>query len=230
MLSAARHAVASAAAVALALALAGCGSDEEQAGEKESASPSGSESSASPAPYLEVPEGVELTAPGTRLGLGDEGVIAWQPRQDRVATAGVTVERIERTSFRESFPGWSVDPTTAARTPYFVRLQVTNPGGADLAGASLPVWGADDGGTLEAPNYYKKSQLPVCYGAEALPASLDSDEPYELCQVYFIAPDRTLDSVAFRPPGDLGPITWSGEISKVQKPKKPKRAGRKKRG
>lgn len=222
-----RPVVAAGLALAVATGLAGCASGEgdEDAGDK--ASPSPSATSSGPAPYLEVPDGVTLTEPGTVLDLGEEGVIAFERRQDEVGVLSVVVERIERTSFQESFRGWNVDDATAARTPYFVRLSLTNVGDTDLGGLRLDnvLW-ADDGSNLEAPNYYTAQQLPACSGA-ALPASFANGASAELCQVYFIAPAHSLESVAFPPYGGLDPVTWSGTISKVTKPAKPGKGGRK---
>ncbi|HWI44013.1 MAG TPA: hypothetical protein VNS81_10360 [Nocardioides sp.] len=211
-------------ALAVAAGLSGCGSDDKSAGHEKSSKPSASGTATSAAPYLDVGGDVELTAPGTKLGLGQEGVVAWEPRQGVIVAAGVTVERIERTSFQESFPDWNVSDVTAARTPYFVRVKVTNPAENPLAGVSLQLWGADDGGTLEAPNFYDRTQLPACSGATAMPPGIRTETPYEMCQVYFIAPGRTLTSVNFQPPAGIDAVTWSGEISKVAQPKSSKKS------
>jgi hypothetical protein len=206
-------------ALAVAAGLSGCGSDDTKDTKK--AKPSEATSSAA-ADYLPVPDDVTLTEPGTQLGLGEEGVVAFQRRQDEIGVLSVSVERIERTSFQESFPGWNVDAATAARTPYFVRVKVTNVGDTDLGGLRLDnvLWG-DDGTTLEAPNYYKADQLPVCSG-DPLPTPFAADATAELCQVYFIAPTHALEKISFPPFGGLDPITWSGELSPVQKPGKKK--------
>jgi hypothetical protein len=206
-------------ALVVAAGLSGCGSDDTTDTKK--AKPTEATSSAA-ADYLPVPSDVTLTEPGTQLGLGEEGVVAFQRRQDEVGVLAVSVERIERTSFQESFPGWNVDAATAARTPYFVRVKVTNVGDTDLGGLRLDnvLWG-DDGTTLEAPNYYKAEQLPVCSG-DPLPTPFAADATAELCQVYFIAPTHALERVSFPPFGGLDPITWSGELSPVQKPGKKK--------
>ena len=207
------------AALVAAAGLAACGSDADGA----DARPKGSEAPSSTAPtsYLPVPEDVALTEPGTRLALGSPGVVAFQRRQDQVGVLEVEVRRIERTSFQRSFPGWNVDDATAARTPYFVRVAVTNAGDTDLGGMRLTnvLW-ASDGATLEAPNYYPADQLPACVGGP-LPTPFAAGATAELCQVYFIAPGRSLESIAFAPSGGLEPVTWSGEISKVSKPGKP---------
>jgi hypothetical protein len=153
-------------------------------------------------------------------------VIAFERRQDEIGVLEVVVERIERTSFQESFPGWNIDAATAARTPYFVRVKVTNVGDTDLGGMRLDnvLW-ADDGNNLEAPNYYTAAQLPACNGA-ALPTPFATAATAELCQVYFIAPAHSFESVSFPPYGGLDAVTWSGPISKVTKPAKPGKGGK----
>lgn len=229
MLTRTRSTLAPLVVLGLALGVAGCGADEKKAGGDESASPSPTSTTTSPASYLEVPEGVELTEPGTSLSLGEEGVVAWQLRQDATAALAVTVTRIERTSFRESFKDWRVDAATAARKPHFVRLKVTNLGETELGGLLLEnvIW-AHDGSKLEAPAYYSAKQLPACAGGP-LPKPFATGATAELCQVYFIAPDRKLEAVTFQPPADLDAVTWTGALSKVQPPeKKPKRKPRKK--
>lgn len=203
--------------------LTGCGSNgDDKAEEKESVKPTPSATTDAPAPYYDVPLGVTLTEPGTQLALGAAGVIAFERRQKEIGVLSVQVDRIERTSFQESFPGWNVDDVTAARTPYFVRLTVTNVGTTDLGGLKLAnvIW-ADDGTTLEAPNQYTKEQLPVCAG-DPLPATFRQSATAQICQVYFIAPARTLQTISFIPPAGLDPVTWAGEISKVEKPAKKK--------
>lgn len=205
-------------ALAVASGLAGCGSGEEDA-----AKPKASASTSAPATYLEVPDGVTLTEPGTALALGQAGVVAFERRQDQIGVLSVVVERIERTSFAESFPGWNVDATTAARTPYFVRVKVTNAGDTDLGGMRLDnvLW-ADDGTTREAPNYYTVQQQPFCNGGP-LPTAFAAGATAQLCQVYFLAPGRTLQHISFLPFGGLDAVTWSGPVGKVTKPatKKP---------
>ena len=222
----ARLVVAAGLPLALTVGLAGCGSGDGDDRAEGSGSPSPSATGSAP-PYLEVPEGVTLTEPGTGLELGEEGVIAFQRRQDENGVLAVTVDRIERTSFQESFKGWNVDDTTAARTPYFVRVTVTNAGETDLGGVRLNnvLW-ADDGTTLEAPNYYTRQQQPACHGGP-LPEPFATGASAELCQVYFIAPDRALERVAFPPFGGLDPVTWSGEVSKVTKPGRAGKSGKK---
>jgi hypothetical protein len=216
MLTVVRPLAVPALALAVAVGLSACGSDDGEDADR--AQPSPSATSAGPETYLPVPDDVTLTEPGTALGLGEQGVVAFQRRQDEIGVLAVDVRRVERTSFEESFPGWNVDDVTAARTPYFVRVEVTNVGDVDLGGMRLDnvLWG-DDGATLEAPNYYTADQLPVCSG-DPLPTPFAAGATAELCQVYFIAPNRALERVSFSPFGGLDAVTWSGELSPVSKP------------
>ncbi|KRB77387.1 hypothetical protein ASE01_11765 [Nocardioides sp. Root190] len=217
-----------AAGLALA-ALAGCGSnqgdDEADDGDK-ATSPSATPTTAEP--YLEVPAGVSLTEPGAVLELGESGVVAFQKRQEEIGVLSVSVDRIERTSFTESFDGWNVNDVTAARTPYFVRATVTNLGDLDLGGYVVDsvLW-AEDGENLEAPTAYASTLLPVCH-ADPLPTPFVKDATAEICLTYFIAPAHTLQGVSFQPFGGLDAITWSGELSPVTEPVKPGKKGGKK--
>ena len=121
-------------AAGLALAvLAGCGSDDGASEEKKPKVEQ--EESAAPASYLPVPDGTTLTEPGTALDLGDAGTIAFERRQGQVGILEVTVERIERTSFEKSFPGWSVDDATAAEdatSTVFTRALAAGPLAVEL--------------------------------------------------------------------------------------------------
>ncbi len=217
--SRARLCVAAGLALAVGVGVAGCGSDD---GNGARAKPSPTASSSAPSAYLEVPDDVTLTEPGTALALGDVGTVAFERRQDEVGVLAVSVKRIERTSFAASFKGWNVDDVTAARTPYFVRVKVANAGDTDLGGMRLDnvLW-ADDGRTREAPNYYTAQQQPLCNGGP-LPAAFPAGTTAELCQVYFIAPGQDLEHVSFLPFGGLDAITWSGAVSPVTKPTKKK--------
>ncbi|GAA3673249.1 hypothetical protein GCM10022237_36110 [Nocardioides ginsengisoli] len=202
--------------------LSACGSDDKPA-----AAPSaGASASAAPSSYLPVPDGVTLTEPGTQLALGEQGVVAYQADQNGLPlVVRLSVERIERTSFQQSFGGWNIDATTAARTPYFVRVKATNLGirGVGRHQLATALWG-NDGSTLEAPNFYTKAQLPSCDG-DALPDTLAQGQSAEVCQVYFMAPDHALESVLFQPPGGLKPVAWAGPVSKVS-PGKPGKTGK----
>jgi hypothetical protein len=110
--------------LAAVLALGGCsgdGSDDQQP-TSGSSSPAATET-----PYLDVPKGVELTAQGTELEVGDTATVAYEPRQGVVGALDVTVQSLERASF-DLFEGWELPRETRRTTPYFVRATVENVG------------------------------------------------------------------------------------------------------
>lgn len=197
--------------------LAGCGDAETGAGPD--ASPGAEASTAvESAAYLETPEGVTLTEPGSELALGESATIAWEPREGATAVLDLTVDRIERTTFDASFQGWQIDAATAAMTPYFVRASATNVSGEDLGGVAVLLWGRDDAGTLVDRQRFTDQTFRPCPSGD-LPAPFADGASTTLCFVYLIAPGRTLDAVAFPPPAGLDPVLWRGKVStKVQPP------------
>lgn len=192
-----------------------------------SASPTGSPgtASASATPYLPVPDGVELTAQGSELEVGDEAVVAYEPRQDRVGVLGIRVDRLERTTFKQSFRGWQLDKATRRTNPYFVRATVTNEGQTDLGGRPVPLYIVDGENTLvEASSF--ASRFEPC-PSTPLPKKFAAGDRTKVCLV-FLSPDRgELTAVSFRPTQEFNPITWTGELEKVEKPRAKKRGGNK---
>lgn len=203
--------------------VAGCSSDD---GEPETPDPSDSaSSSASPAagesPSSGLPEGVELTAEGTDLALGDEAVVSYQPRQDAVGVIELSVTRIERTTFRRSFAGWQLGAGAKRTTPYFVRATVTNAGETDLGGRQVPLYGVDSADTLVEASTFKGRFKPC--PSRPFPKPFAAGATHEACLVYLAPAGTTLTSVVFRPTQESVPITWTGPVTQVRTPKrKPK--------
>ncbi|NPC98316.1 hypothetical protein [Nocardioides sp. zg-DK7169] len=227
--------VSSLAALALGAALlAGCSSDggsDDAGGSSPDASSQGSEpgsgtadpgsepgsgdGSESPSvePYLPVPDGVELTAPGSALGLGDTAVVAWEPRQKKVGVLEVTVERLERTTFERSFGGWKLDDAVRRTTPYFVRAKVANVGASDLGGAEVPLYIVDGKNRLVSYSRFA-SRFQPCASTD-LPKPFRPGQERSICLVY-LAPERgRLTAVSFRPTEQFDPITWTGKVQQL---------------
>ncbi|MFD0200399.1 MULTISPECIES: hypothetical protein [Saccharothrix] len=107
---------------------------------KSSAAPASAKSSAAKAP-----EG-DVTAPGTKLKVGDRAVVPFKFGNDKSGTIALTVTAIEAgtnadlASFGEKAKGI---------TPYYIRVTVENVGGTDLSysSVSLRAVGADGKGT-----------------------------------------------------------------------------------
>lgn len=205
--------------LAAALLLTACSDDsgEPDADGSATSTSSPGSASASATPYLPVPEGVELTPQGTELEVGEEAVVAYEPRQDKVGVLGIRVDRLEQTTFKESFKGWQLDKATRKTSPYFVRATITNEGETSLGGRPVPLYIVDGRNTLiEASSF--ASRFKPCPSVP-LPKKFGPGKKAEVCLVY-LAPDKgELTAVSFRPTQDFNPITWTGELRKVKKAK-----------
>lgn len=205
--------------LALAL-LAGCSGESGDSGgdagggSDASAGESSSAAGASASPYLPVPDGVELTAQGSSLALGDTATLAWEPRQDTVGVIDLTVDRLERTTFKKSFAGFKITDETKSTSPFFVRVTVTNTGESDLGGRRIPLYAVDGENRLVDYSGFASAFAPC--------PSTDFPKPFapgtsaEFCLVYLV-PDRgELTAVSFRPTQEVNPITWTGELTEPQ--------------
>jgi hypothetical protein len=221
-------------AVACALALSGCsddaaGDDPQTAAGSSSASTGGSTSpsaSGSPSteatPYLPVRDGVELTAQGSELAVGDEAVVAFEPRQDQVGVLDIRVTRLEKTSFPESFSGWQLDPATRRTNPYFVHATVENVGGTDLGGRGVPLYIVDGRNTLIEASDFASTFKPC--PSKALPDTFENGDRTKVCLVYLSPRHGELTAVSFRPTEEFDPIIWTGKVHKLDSDRKKKRS------
>ena len=206
-------------ALGTALLLTSCSGDgEAPEGEPGSSSSTGfgeSDSGPSPSaaeePYLPVPDGVELTAQGSELSLGDKATVAYEPRQnDDVAALDLTVTRIEEASFK-LFVGWKLSKETLRTTPYFVHAKVRNVGRTDLGKERVPLYAVDGDNKLIESSTFASTFKP-CPSA-SLPDKFRQGDTTSTCLVY-LAPDKgEVTAVSFRPTEDFAPIIWTGEVT-----------------
>jgi hypothetical protein len=194
------------------LALSGCSGDAEKptAG---SGSGSGSASaSASAKPYLPVPDGVELTPPGSELELGEPATVAYEPRQDQVGALTITVTALEKTSFKQSFAGWKLDEATRKTNPYFVRAKVENVGDTDLGGRNVPLYIVDGKNTLIEASSFASTFKPCPVGE--FPKKFKQGDRVNVCLVYLSPDHGDLTAASFRPTQQFAPITWTGKLTR----------------
>jgi hypothetical protein len=206
--------------------LAGCGGgDDSDDDADETPGPTSPSTSETEEPYLPVPEGVELTEPGSDVGVGESAVIAWQPRQDLVGALDITVSKLEQTTFEQSFEGWDVKAEEKKKvTPYFVRANVTNVGDTNLSQRLVPLYAVDTADTLIEPTKFTEEFKP-CPGG-FLPKGFSRGDTAQVCMVYLIGDGLRLGGVTFRPTADFDAITWSGQIEKLRPPKDKKKGDR----
>lgn len=221
----------SATAVLLAAGLTGCsGSDGTPSGTG-STTPAGT---ASASAYLPVPDGVELTPPGTQLSVGDHAVVAYEPRQDEVGALDLDVTKLEKASIKPTFSAWQLSSDQKSSTPYFVHVRVKNVGDTDLGGRRVPLYVVDDQNVLLESTPFASSFAPC--PSTPLPATFKPGDATDVCLVYLAPKHGRLTAVSFRPEETFDPILWTGEVSKYVAPKpgkdkgKGKSPGKKKHG
>lgn len=207
--------------LAVALVLSGCSGKDDSPKAESSDTPSGSTSSSTTAaPYLPVPDGVELTTQGSELGVGDDAVVAYEPRQNLVGVLDITVTRLEKTTFKKSFSGWKLDATTKKANPYFVRTTVKNVGDTDLGGRTVPLYIVDGNNTLIETATFASTFKPC--PSKAFPEKFENGDKIRVCLVYLAPGKGDLTAVSFRPTQQFDPITWTGDLKtpKADQPKK----------
>jgi len=202
--------------------LAGCSGSDEPDASGSSESPSGS---ASASPYFPVPDGVTLTPQGTHLSVGDQAVVAYEPRQDEVGVLDLTVTKLERTTTKKTLSAWQLTDAQQKSTPYFVHVTVKNVGESDLGGRRVPLYAVNEDNLLLESTPFASS-FEAC-PSTALPAKFGPGAEADVCLVY-LAPDHgSLEAVSFRPEETFDPIYWTGEIERYVAPKPAKKKKKK---
>jgi hypothetical protein len=213
-------------AAMLCVALVACSSDDpsDADGSDDSTETTSESGSASPSDSLLVPAGVELTEQGTNLDLGDTATVAYEVRQGVVGVLDITVTRLEKTSFDESFVGWDLDAEDKTAKPYFVRATVTNRGETDLGERPVPLYIVDGTDTLVEATLFGSTFKP-CHPA-SFPVPFPSGATEKVCMVYLAPAKGDLTAASFRPTEADVPITWTGEVKKPKPPKDDKGKGK----
>jgi hypothetical protein len=195
---------------ALALAVTACGSDDPENPNGE-ADPSATDTAEEP--YLPVPEGVELTAQGSELAVGDTATVAYELKDDSVGALDITVTSLEKANF-DLFVGWELTKEIKKTSPYFVRAKVTNVGETDVGSGkgtrAVPLYAVDGENRLIESSLFTGSFKP-CDGA-TFPKKFKPGDTMKACMVY-LAPDKgELTAASFRPTQEFDPIIWTGEV------------------
>jgi len=220
--------------LALLLALSACGGgDSDPSASETSASESDAtessdgetaEEAPTEEPYLPVPDEVELTAQGSPLDVGDKAVVAYEPRQDKVAALEIKVTALQDADFND-FVGWKLTSDTRKTNPYFVEATVKNVGDTNLGGEGVPLYAVDGNNKLIEASTFQSTFKPC--SPESFPKPFKRNDKGKFCLVY-LAPDKgDLTAVSFRPVEEFDPITWTG---KLQKPGAGGKRGGKKNG
>ena len=201
--------------LALLLALSACGgnADPDSSESGETTGSGGDTAGEAPTgePYLPVPDGVELTAQGSPLEVGDTAVVAYEPRQDVVGALEITVTRLVDADF-DDFVGWKLTPETRTTNPYFVEATVKNVGDTNLSGQGVPLYAVDGNNKLIEASTFQSTFKPCSPGF--FPKPFKGGDKGRFCLVY-LAPDRgDLTAVSFRPVEEFDPVTWTGKLER----------------
>lgn len=209
------------AALAPVLVLTACsGEDAEPAADPTE----GTSSSAAEEPYLPVPDGVELTAQGSELALGDTATVAYQPRQDEVAALELTVTSLQEASFK-LFEGWDLSAKDKKNAPYFIEVKAENVGETDLGGNDVPIYAVDGENRLvEASSF--ASRFNPC-PSTPFPKKFGPGKSHKTCLVYLVPDKGELVAASFRPTEEFNPVVWTGELTEAELPKEPKKRKKK---
>ncbi|MGW1316919.1 hypothetical protein [Streptomyces sp. NPDC002426] len=140
-----------AALTAMTLGLTACDDGDDSASAPGSPSASapapsdpGSESpSAEPSDDGATPADGDVTAPGSKLKVGDKAVLPFTYGTDKKGTIAVTVTAIEKGAEADMD---KFGAKAKGMTPYYIRMKVENVGGTDLSYASLRLRGQLAGG------------------------------------------------------------------------------------
>ena len=178
----------------MAFASSGCGSEN-------------SKPKASATPDVDLPAGVSLTAPSTKLKVGQEGTFVYEVGGGASSAVTATVEKVAKGSIKEDFKFFTLDAESKSATPYYVEIAVTNHGPAGLGDAPAPFVIHDDQNSVAAPNAITGTFKPC--PNRTLPASLLPGKSADICLVFLLPAGRKLVSIDARTPDPATAIRWN---------------------
>jgi len=189
--------------VAAAIVLAGCTGDDEPTDPATStATPTAT------APEVEVPAGVELTAAGESLTIGDPAAVIFQAGPDRVSTIELAVTKVIKGSMERDFGNFALSDEQVEQEPYYVTVQVTNTGPAALGGSAAPLWALDSTDTYFPPTSLV-GNLAACPGGAALPKPFAEGDSLTTCVLFIAEAGTTVSEVQLRPYEGFEPVSWA---------------------
>lgn len=161
------------------------------------------------APDVALPEGVELTTPGTELGFGDVATVAYVANEQRSSALELEVVGARRGSIAD-LAGFRLDEATRATTPYYVDVSVTNVGEGTLGGTAVPLWANAGAGMLVQSSGFT-ADFETC-PSTPLPRGFGPEATYEGCLVFLMPSGSSLTGLTYRGSDDEAPITWLGDV------------------
>jgi hypothetical protein len=169
------------------LALGACtgGGDDEP-------EPSASATTAGVPQGFDVPDGVELTDPGSTVAPGTSVNVVWERPDAEPTVLGVSVGAVRKGSVKD-LRFFSLDAQTRTATPYYVDVVAANRGPAALQNVQVPLLARDSGNVLTQPSRIV-GQIKPCR-ANALPVSLAVGQSARACLVFLVPRGAQLQSI-----------------------------------
>ena len=195
-----------------ALVLSACGGDssEDRVEETPTGTPTPSESA-------EVPDGVTVTEPGTRLSFGEQATVVHNAG-DTEAVLGLSADSAKQGSL-DDLRGFELDtPLKRRGNYYYVQVTVRNEGEKRVGGIPVPLWGISGDNTLLQPLIFR-SAFEKCQ-TEVLPKALAPGKKFKTCLVFLSPNHGSLEGVSYRPTDEFDPIEWRGKVKMLPEPKK----------
>ncbi|GAA1192621.1 hypothetical protein [Prauserella alba] len=186
--------IAAAAAMAtMGLALSACGGEEDaDAGQQTPEQSSAPPSSAAPAEASESADGGdasalpvddEITAPGTKLKVGERAVVPFEYTDDKKGTVAITVTDVKKGSpsdLPKKSDGSSIDERI---TPYYIEFTVENVGGDDLKYSRVDLDGRLAGGDSTGAVLTVMGGVDQCESEDASSEFNEQGASYESCTI-----------------------------------------------
>lgn len=190
--------------------LAGCSSGgQPQAKKHPSSSPS-----PSPTTTVDIPKGVSLTQPGSKLSFGDTATVAYEADKHSGTVLKLTVKSATRGRISD-LSRFVLDRSSRASTPYYVKVAVANVGQSRVGGEAVPVYGVDSSNVLLPPATFT-TPFQKC-PSRHLPDRFKPGDSFSTCLVYLAPSHETMTAASYRPDQAFDPITWNGQIATEKK-------------
>lgn len=184
--------------VAAACLLAACSEGVEQRAEP---SPSPSPST----PEESVPASPTAAATPTRMALGEPATMTVSKGQ-RSGEVEVAVTKVREGKIKD-LSDFVLDNRTRRSTPYYADVRVENTSSANLAGASVPLWGLDTTDTVLPP-----AQIRGTFGKcthQPMPRKFTNGDNAKTCLMFLVPRGATLKAVQYRPSDEeAGVVSW----------------------
>lgn len=161
---------------------------------------------ATPSSPVPVPEGVELTEPGSTLEVGEAATAPYVSGGSRASVVTVRVTAIVRGTSAD-LRSFSLTPAAARSTPWYVHTVMRDVGEGRLGRAPVPVYGYDTDSTYFPPADLHGG-LDAC-PSRPPPADFGPGDTLRTCLVFFVPPPARLAAVQLRGVPDAEPISWS---------------------